>query len=87
MTFGRDGDSGGFSLSDHVHPEDWGLVGLQNAPAAASGQCEIAAHGGKDRTFSAESNYGFLDGHAQTLKFDDVYKGQFNNRFFPDYAH
>jgi prepilin-type N-terminal cleavage/methylation domain-containing protein/prepilin-type processing-associated H-X9-DG protein len=86
MTFGTDGDPEGFARSDHVHAEDWGLLGAQNAAAAASAQCEIAAHGGKTRTFTGRSNYGFLDGHAQTLKFGDVYKGQFDNRFFPDYA-
>jgi prepilin-type N-terminal cleavage/methylation domain-containing protein/prepilin-type processing-associated H-X9-DG protein len=87
MTFGIDGDPGGFAVSDHVHAEDWGLAGLQNAPAAASAQCEIAAVGGKPRSAAAKSNYGFLDGHAQTLRFGDVYKGQYDNKFFPDYAH
>ena len=87
MTFGHEGDTGGFYLSDHVHPEDWDAAGVQWVPNAASGQCEIAAHGGKDRTWDAKSNYGFLDGHAQTLRMRDVYKAHFDNRFFPDYAH
>jgi prepilin-type N-terminal cleavage/methylation domain-containing protein/prepilin-type processing-associated H-X9-DG protein len=88
MTYGENptGDPEGFARSDHVHPENWGLFGVANATAAASTQCEISAHGGKPRTNDASSNYGFLDGHAATLKFRDVYRGPYDNRFFPDYA-
>jgi prepilin-type N-terminal cleavage/methylation domain-containing protein/prepilin-type processing-associated H-X9-DG protein len=86
MTFGLDGDPGGFARADHVHAEDWGLLGPDNAPASAAGQCEIAAHGGRARSRSSLSNYGFLDGHAQTLKFKDVYRDRFDNKFFPDYS-
>lgn len=86
MTFGTHGDPGGFARSDHVHAEDWHLLGEANAPAAASGQCEIAAHGGKPRTEGAQANYGFLDGSARMLRFRDVYRGQYDNRFFPEVA-
>jgi prepilin-type N-terminal cleavage/methylation domain-containing protein/prepilin-type processing-associated H-X9-DG protein len=86
MTYGADGDPQGFARSDHVHADDWHLLGPQNAPASASTQAEIAAHGGKPRSADARSNYGFLDGHAETLRFKNVYRDQFDNRFFPDYA-
>jgi prepilin-type N-terminal cleavage/methylation domain-containing protein len=86
MTFGTMGDPGGFARSDHVHAEDWHLLGQANAPAAASGQCEIAAHGGKPRSEGAMSNYGFLDGSARTMRFRDVYQGQYDNRFYPEVA-
>jgi prepilin-type N-terminal cleavage/methylation domain-containing protein/prepilin-type processing-associated H-X9-DG protein len=86
MTEGLDGDAGGFARSDHVHPEDWGLLGTANAPVAAAAQVETAAHGGKARSWGAAANYGFLDGHAATLKFSDVYTEPFRNRFFPDFA-
>jgi prepilin-type N-terminal cleavage/methylation domain-containing protein/prepilin-type processing-associated H-X9-DG protein len=86
MTFGTLGDPGGFARADHVHAEDWHLLGEQNAPAAASGQMEIAAHGGKMRTAGAQANYGFLDGSARTLRFSDVYRGQLDNRFYPEVA-
>jgi prepilin-type N-terminal cleavage/methylation domain-containing protein/prepilin-type processing-associated H-X9-DG protein len=88
MTYGENppGDPDGFARSDHVHPENWGLLGTSNAPAAASTQVEISAHTGKARTAGATSNYGFLDGHAATLKFSDVYRGPYDNKFFPDYA-
>lgn len=86
MSFGTNGDPNGFARSDHVHVEDWGLLGDNNAPAAAAAQCETSAHGGKPRTGGAVSNYGFLDGHAATLKFSDVYTSTYHNKFFPDYA-
>ena len=86
MTFGMDGDPEGFARSDHVHAEDWGLLGAGNAPAAAAAQCETGAHGGKPRSSSCRSNYGFLDGHAETRAFEAVYTDLYKNQFFPDYA-
>jgi prepilin-type N-terminal cleavage/methylation domain-containing protein/prepilin-type processing-associated H-X9-DG protein len=86
MTFGTDGDPQGFARSDHVHPDDWAVLGVANAPATAATQAEIAAHGGRNRTTNARSNYGFLDGHAATLRFDQVYREPYDNKFFPDYA-
>ncbi len=87
MTEGQTGDPLGFARSDHVHPEDWHLLGVQNAPKAADGQMEMGAHAGKAGTWGATANYGFLDGHASTLKFSDVYTEPYRNRFFPDFAH
>ncbi|MFN0134108.1 MAG: type II secretion system protein [Phycisphaerales bacterium] len=87
MTFGENGDPGGFAISDHVHPEDWGLLGPANAPAAAAAQVQITAHGGKKPGPAAMATYGFLDGHAATLKFRQVYRDTFDNAFFPDFAH
>jgi prepilin-type N-terminal cleavage/methylation domain-containing protein/prepilin-type processing-associated H-X9-DG protein len=86
MTFGTDGDPGGFARSDHVHAEDWAQLGDANAPAYAASQCETGAHGGKAKTADARSNYGFLDGHAETARFGQVYRSLYDNRFFPDYA-
>lgn len=86
MTFGDNGDPAGFATSDHAHPEDWGLLGPTNAPAAAAAQVQITAHGGSKPGPAAMATYGFLDGHASTLKFRQVYRGQFDNAFFPDFA-
>ncbi len=87
MTEGLGGDPQGFARSDHVHAEDWHLLGVQNAPKAADGQMETGAHGGKPGTWGAIANYGFLDGHAATLKFEQVYSEAFKNKFIPDFAH
>jgi prepilin-type N-terminal cleavage/methylation domain-containing protein/prepilin-type processing-associated H-X9-DG protein len=86
MTFGEGSDPQGYARSDHVHPEDWGLLGPSNAPAAASGQMAIGAHGGGKRSYESRANYGFLDGHASTLRFDGVYRDLYENKFFPTYA-
>jgi prepilin-type N-terminal cleavage/methylation domain-containing protein len=86
MTQGTDGDPGGFARSDHVHPEDWGLLGPASAPAAAAAQCDIAAHGGRPATIEGQACYGFLDGHAGVFKFRDVYTSLYENKFFPDFA-
>jgi prepilin-type processing-associated H-X9-DG protein len=70
-----------------VHAEDWHLLGVQNAPKAADAQMETGAHGGKAGTWGAIANYGFLDGHAATLRFEQVYSEAFKNKFIPDFAH
>jgi prepilin-type processing-associated H-X9-DG protein len=46
----------------------------------------IGLHGGKDKSPSAVSNYGFIDGHAATLTFDQVYTAADRNRFYPEIA-
>jgi prepilin-type processing-associated H-X9-DG protein len=87
-TIGASGDTQpGFATSDHVHPSDWHQLGLDKAPQYAQSQMEINALGGTRTSFEARANYGFLDGHAATLAFREVYQGQFKNSFFPDFAH
>lgn len=86
MTEGNNGDPSGYARSDHVHPEDWGLLGTAFAPQAAAAQMEAAAHAGKAGSWGATANYGFLDGHAATLRFSDVYTEPFKNKFIPDFA-
>ncbi|QYU68536.1 hypothetical protein J4558_27745 [Leptolyngbya sp. 15MV] len=85
-TQGRTATDPGFAVSDHVHAEDWGMLGPAASPALAAAQMEIAAHGGPPRSTGARANYGFLDGHAATLTFGDVYRGPYENKFFPDFA-
>ena len=85
MTEGVHGDPE-FATADHVHPEDFANFGEPDAPAYATTQMEIFAHGGKPRSWDAAANYGFLDGHAATLKFRNVYRSSTSNRFCPDFA-
>ncbi len=86
ITEGNDSASEQFATSDHVHVEQWGIFGAESAPAIAASQCAIDAHGGPARSFRSRSNYGFLDGHAETLTFEDVYTDKETNRFIPDFA-
>lgn len=82
MTRGDDGSS--FATSDHVHAEGWGDAGDAAAPKLAAKEMEINAHGGPAKTGRARASYGFLDGHAVTSAFEDVYRNYNWNKFYPD---
>ena len=75
---------GEFAASDHPHIENWAG---SNVPAAAARSVQINAHGGK-RPVSKRSvaNYGFLDGHAESLPFDDAFRSFTHNKFDPAIA-
>ncbi len=74
-----------YATADHFHPFSWGGEG--DLPwLTAREQIEIAAHGGKDDAPEAKSNYGYLDGHAETDAFEHVYSDYYSNRFFPRVA-
>jgi prepilin-type N-terminal cleavage/methylation domain-containing protein/prepilin-type processing-associated H-X9-DG protein len=79
---------GDYAASDHVHPEGWSVPGAGSAAAAiiASNQTQIDAAGGKTKSGHALSNYGFVDGHSQTLRFGDVYVNPTFHRFNPAVA-
>jgi prepilin-type N-terminal cleavage/methylation domain-containing protein/prepilin-type processing-associated H-X9-DG protein len=78
----REGD---FAVSDHVHVENWGQ-GTQ-PPGRAATQMQINAYGGKPGTWDGLSNYSFLDGHAATLRFKQVYVDFTHNYFNPEVAN
>lgn len=87
---------GPFAGSDHVHSINWwvGDFAPDAPPSIAATMVQIDAHGG-ERTSSdgngnvnfaswqARSNYAFLDGHAETLRFEGVYAGPERNSFDP----
>jgi len=75
--------TGDFAISDHPHVENW--AGF-NKPANASRNLQINAAGGPRVSWQSKSNYGFLDGHAETLRFADVFKDFTNNKFDPAVA-
>lgn len=83
MTRGNE-DGSSFALSDHIHAESWDDGPPGSTPTLASAQVQINAHGGRPRTSDALANYAFLDGHAATLKFSDVYTNFDKNLFYPD---
>jgi prepilin-type N-terminal cleavage/methylation domain-containing protein len=55
-------EEGPFAVSDHVHADDW----WSNPRRIAAEQVDYERH-------LKKANYGCLDGHAQTLEFDDTY--------------
>ncbi|MEX2213960.1 MAG: prepilin-type N-terminal cleavage/methylation domain-containing protein [Phycisphaeraceae bacterium] len=74
--------TGAFASADHPHIENWSL----GAPAAAN-HLQIDAHGGPAKSPRSVSNYGYLDGHASTHTFDQVWTNININKFRPDKAH
>ncbi|MEM6460213.1 MAG: hypothetical protein AAF710_12565, partial [Planctomycetota bacterium] len=78
---------GNFAGADHPHVEGWAhfkLPGL--SPVFASSQVQINAVSGETRTWEAQSNWGYLDGHARTLDFRSVYQTAVENQFDPNHA-
>ena len=86
-------ETGAFAGADHVHVENWWISdSLPDAPPAlADDHVKLHAVRGDpiesfefaSRGWQSESNYGFLDGHAETLAFSTVYRTFEHNRFDP----
>lgn len=78
---------GSFAGADHPHAENWGALGPIGAPQIAAQQVQIDAHGGPSASLESKSNWGFLDGHAVTANFSEVYIDNTNNSFDPEIAN
>lgn len=80
-------EEGDFAAADHTHVENWELNGLwQLVPRRAGTELELHAHGGPVQSYESITNYGFLDGHAETLPFKQVWRRIDDNNFWPDVA-
>jgi prepilin-type N-terminal cleavage/methylation domain-containing protein/prepilin-type processing-associated H-X9-DG protein len=81
-------EAGEFAGSDHPHVETWWFPGADPTfvPRLAARQVQIDQHGGPPQSFESRSNYGFLDGHAETLEFGSVFRDVEVNRFDPEKA-
>lgn len=77
-------EEGEYAGADHPHIENWGASPY--APIRAARQVEIHAHGGPAESFQSVTNYGFLDGHAETNTFEEVYTDYDRNKFDPAVA-
>lgn len=75
-------ETGEYAAADHPHVDLW----IGNVLAKASAQLQIHRHGGAPRTWSAKANYSFLDGHAETLTFEEVFTDFSTNKFDPEVA-
>jgi prepilin-type N-terminal cleavage/methylation domain-containing protein/prepilin-type processing-associated H-X9-DG protein len=76
--------SGSFAGADHPHIENWTGPDI---PAAAARHLQIDVHGGPKRHWQSLANYSFLDGHAESLRFNDVFESFERNKFDPGAAH
>jgi prepilin-type N-terminal cleavage/methylation domain-containing protein/prepilin-type processing-associated H-X9-DG protein len=87
---------GPFAGSDHVHTINWwiGDFAPDAPPGIAATMVQLDAHGGERTStdgngnvnfasWQARSNYAFLDGHAETMRFEQVYEGAERNSFDP----
>ncbi|HVZ93208.1 MAG TPA: prepilin-type N-terminal cleavage/methylation domain-containing protein [Phycisphaerales bacterium] len=80
---------GEFSGSDHIHVSNWYSPFLppDSAATLASNMMQVNAHGGMSAVSpDGRSNYTFLDGHAATLSFREVYTDPERNKFDPRVA-
>ena len=65
-----------YAVSDHPHIEQWPTLAPlypNNTAGAAASQLETHAHGGVPGSWEAVTNYSYVDGHAQTTSFSQVY--------------
>ena len=76
-------ERGDFAVSDHVHVESWGGVGV--APGLASVQAFIEKWGGTKG--EGKGSYAYLDTHAQIEPFSRVYTDEATNQLDPRVAH
>lgn len=71
------------AVLDKVNPNAWHAPGLQVAMSNAAQAIQVNAHGGTQDSLSAISAYGFLDGHAEQLTFEEVYGPDGDGGFNP----
>ncbi len=88
-------EEGPFAGSDHVHAAGWWVsvggripreVAVEAAPLLASEEMNLGVWGGpegEDAGYGSRANYSFLDGHAATHTFGEVYTGPEDNLFDP----
>lgn len=62
IMWGELAEKGDYAAADHYHPETW----FANPKLLAAEQLTLDRHLGK-------ANWGFLDAHAETLRFEDTY--------------
>lgn len=81
-------EKGAFAGTDHVHVESFYNFDFPQAtPGQIGVQISIHRHGGKERRWDAVANYGFLDGHAESLPVKSAYESPSRNRFDPAVAN
>jgi len=76
-----------YAGGDHVHAQDFYLAANPNLTLALlAKQLPMGLHGGGVRDWQAMLNWGFIDGHAESLRVRDVYTDPTRNKFDPAVA-
>ncbi len=68
-------EQGDFAATDHIHPETW----FVNPRVLAAREVQYERHLGR-------ANYGFVDGHAEPLRFEATYSINLSASSFPKIA-
>ncbi|MCA9243609.1 MAG: hypothetical protein KDA32_06625, partial [Phycisphaerales bacterium] len=76
---------GEFAGADHPHAEEW--IDAPLPPSVAGQQVQINAVSGLIDRWEARSNWGYLDGHAETVSFSNLMENVYRNRFDPRVAY
>jgi prepilin-type N-terminal cleavage/methylation domain-containing protein/prepilin-type processing-associated H-X9-DG protein len=80
-------EEGEFAGADHTHIEDWQILNLyQVVPRNAASEVQTNSVSGPAADWTSVSNYAFVDGHAETRRFDRVFRRRDDNNFWPDAA-
>lgn len=73
-----------YAGSDHFHVQDFYLaIAPQISIALIDNQMALGRHGGEPKSWGAQLNFSFLDGHAMTLPISRVYRDPSENLFDP----
>jgi len=76
-------EEGDFALADHPHVETWCGLSGEDTPSTAATQVAINAADRQRPSRPSLSNYSFLDGHARTHQFSEVWTDCEHNLFDP----
>ncbi|HVX86317.1 MAG TPA: type II secretion system protein [Phycisphaerae bacterium] len=81
-------ETGSYAVADHIHVDDFYFPLIPSSTLnRICGQMPVGRHGGGLNQWSGVLNYGFLDGHAESLALKDVYTDPNHNLFNPAVAH
>lgn len=75
IMWGELAERGEYAAADHFHPETW----FANPKALAAEQLTLDRHLGR-------ANWGFLDGHVESLRFEETYDINLAASNFPNIA-
>jgi len=80
-------ETGSYAVADHVHVDDFYFSLLPNTTLQRiCGQMPVGRHGGTLNSWNGVLNYGFVDGHAESLPLQRAYASPTQNLFNPAVA-
>lgn len=80
-------ETGSYAIADHIHVQDfYSPLTPTTTLKRICQQMPVGRHGGQMGGWDGVLNYGFLDGHAESLPLRDVYTDPTKNKFVPDVA-